>query len=103
MATGCSVLTAPIWIEVTNYMHVPGVNVYNANISWGAPCGGVDSYTFYYDDGGGVCDNVTLASTITSHTVEDGQEIQIVTHRNDMKKCSPGITLKHYSNKLKGW
>ena len=97
---GCSVLTAPSWINVTDVEDHDGV--IHTTISWDAPCGEVDFYTFYYDDGTGICDNVILASTTTSHTVEDGQEMQIVTHRNDMKECSPGIyictpaTPKHY-------
>ena len=51
----------------------------------------MDSYTFYYDDGIGVCHNVTLDSTTTSYTIANGQEIQIAAHQNDVTKCSPGM------------
>ena len=88
--TECSVLTAPIWIEVANIaLNEENVNI--STISWGAPCGGVDSYTFYYTSGVGLCNNVTLDSTITSYTIENGQQIQIATHRNDITKCSQGM------------
>ena len=88
--TGCSVLTAPIWIAINSNIIDDESNIYST-ISWDAPCGGVDSYTFYYDDGVGVCFNKTLDSTITSHTVVNAYEIQIAAHRNDMTQCSQGM------------
>ena len=87
--TECSVLTAPTWIDVTDV--VESYDVIRTTISWDAPCGGVDFYTLYYNNVGGECDNKTLESNTTSHTFKDGYEMQIVTHRNDMKECSPGM------------
>ena len=66
-------------------------DVIHTTISWDAPCGGVDLYTLYYDNGGGECGNKTIVSITTFYTFEDGHEIQIVTHRNDTKECSPGM------------
>lgn len=87
--TVCSVLTAPIGIKVTNIsVDYEGVN--HTTVSWGAPCGGVNFYTVYYDDGTGYCSNKTLDASATSHIFKDGQEMQIVTHRNNMTKCSTG-------------
>lgn len=88
--TDYSILTAPIWIKVIKNVTDSKNNVITT-ISWDAPPGGVDFYTFYYDDGRGECFNETLDSTITSQTVVNGEEIQIATHRNDMTKCSKGM------------
>ena len=78
------VLTAPTGITV---------NVGDTyTISWDTPCGGVDSYTFYYDDGAGQCDNATLdGDKISKDITKDWYEMQVATHRDNMTKCSPGM------------
>ena len=65
----------------------------NTTISWDVPCRGVDSYTFYYDDGTGLlCQNTTLVGDATSYTSQNElNEIQIAAHRNDITVCSQGM------------
>lgn len=76
---------------MTNYTADDENNV-NTTISWDAHCGCVDFYTFYYVGPYGVeCQNVTLDSTITNHTVVNADKMQIAAHRNDLTKCSKGI------------
>ena len=91
MATaGCSVLTAPILINVTKSSTDIDHDI--TTISWDAPCGGVDSYTFYHTDASSACYNVTLNADATSFTLLNGvTEIQIAAHQNDMTTCSKGM------------
>ena len=84
-------MTAPTDIKVTDFSVDDESNI-NTTISWNAPCGGVDKYTFYYADPLGVyCRNETFDAGVTSHTVVNVNEIQIVAHRNDMIECSKGM------------
>ena len=64
LCTAPTYLTAPMVIElniVEEYI-----------VSWDAPPGGVESYTFYYADPLGPCRNVTLDADMTSHNVTYG-------------------------------